>query len=200
MHECARSRMLAGCRSTTPTRSSLPLPPATASRRASPRGCAKGCSRRGDFAPGRFRRAARRERRADHARALRRATSSGWTRGRSAPRSRRRSASRGREALVRRSRHSSGATLAAARAGARERLVGQPRGRHAPRVPRSRRGLLRLQRRRHRRARDAGRGRARAHRDRRLRRAPGQRQRRDLRRRRRGVHLLDPRRRATSRS
>jgi acetoin utilization deacetylase AcuC-like enzyme len=55
------------------------------------------------------------------------------------------------EALLTRSLASVGGTLAAARFRARGRPRRQPRGRHPPRVRRSRRGVLRLQRpRRHR--------------------------------------------------
>ena len=66
------------------------------------------------------------------------------------------------ERMVERSRRSSGATLAAARAALTRGWACEPRRRHAPRLSRSRRGLLRVQRRGDRRARHAGRGAARS--------------------------------------
>ena len=69
----------------------------------------------------------------------------------------------------------------------------EPGRRHAPRAPRLRRGLLRVQRRGGGRACDAGRAACCARADRRPRRAPGRRHRRDRRRRPDDPHAVDPR-------
>ena len=102
--------------------------------------------------------------------------------------------------MVERSRRSSGATIEACRAALEDGVRRQPGRRHAPRLPRSRRGLLRVQRQRGGRARDAGRGPRPPRRDHRLRCTPGQRHRRDPGRRRRRSSPSRSTARRTSRS
>ena len=94
--------------------------------------------------------------------------------------------------LVERSRRSVGGSIEPAAALDR-RDRGQPGGRHAPHVSRSRRGVLHLQRRRRGSPRDAGRGAGTADRRRGLRRTPGRWHRGHLRGRFQRLHLLDPR-------